>query len=569
MKTWPFRHAGFGIDSSLIFSQRRQNLKRAAFILLLLLLALLAFTLRCWNLRDVFIEGDVYFVDPDCYSRMTRARMVAEGDAITIHHHDFENYPDGTLPHTTAPLDWLIAAGKILAKAGLRIIGGSELLKAQSLDVAGAVLPPFLGALACAALVLMLYRADEKGSRSGAVAGGLLLAVSPIAVHGTLLGRPDHQALLIPLIAVALAGELRFAARPSRGCASVTSMAWALACWVSLYEPLVLLCLVASYWLIVDRGRFTTREARVGWMIFGGIVLAALVIDGWRVSLPEPSIREAFIRWSGVIGELQRPTANDVFAWIGWLAIPAPVLLLVNRSRPAVLALVFLVTTAALTFWQARWGYFFAVAFCASLPWVFQALRRQWVAWIAFTIGLWPLAKAWDAQSFPDNEGEQRATIRRLENISLRKLALRQQANVPGGFIAPWWLSPAIAYWSRQPGVAGSSHESLPGIEATARFYLIDDPMAAAQIVRDRKVTCVISDESTRVLTNSSAVLGVPIPSGEPLGRILDESPAKAPPWLERIAPPARPAMINGHFAPAEIELFRLFRVVPEKLPTP
>ncbi|MEO8352847.1 MAG: hypothetical protein ABI680_14020, partial [Chthoniobacteraceae bacterium] len=520
-------------------------MKRAAFILLLILLSLLALTVRCWNLRDVFIEGGVFFVDPDCYSRMTRARMVAEGEAFTIHHHDFENHPKGTRPHTTAPLDWLIAAGNLLVKGGLRMAGGFELLEAESLDVAGAMLPPLLGALACAALVLTLFRSDGKGARSGAVAGGLLLAVSPIVVHGTLLGRPDHQALLIPLITVALAGELRFAARPSRGAASIASIAWALACWVSLYEPLVLLCLVLFYWLIVDRGRFTSRETRVGWSVFGAIVVAALVIDGWRVSLPEISVRQAFVRWSGGIGELQRPTATSVLAWIGWLAVPAPVLLILNRSRPAILALIVLLATAALTFWHARWGYFVAVAFCASLPWVFQSLKRTWLAWIAFSIGLWPVAKAWDAQLFPDKDGEQRATIQRLENVSLRKLALRQQANAPGGFIAPWWLSPAVAYWSRQPGVAGSSHESLPGIEATARFYLADDPVAAAQVIRDRKVTCVISDDSTRVLANSAAILGVPVPVGEPLALTLDHYPAKVPPWLQRIAPPTNPGIID------------------------
>src|SRR5947209_4103105 len=60
------------------------------------------------NYQDVFVAGNIYFADADCYARITRAQMCAEHPGLIVRHHDFENFPQGTTPHTTAPLDYLI-----------------------------------------------------------------------------------------------------------------------------------------------------------------------------------------------------------------------------------------------------------------------------------------------------------------------------------------------------------------------------------------------------------------------------------------------------------------------------
>src|SRR5262245_14487811 len=89
-----------------------------AMLLLLLVLTLCA---RMHNRQEVFHDdGRIYFIEGDCYSRMTRAKMVTEGQWI-IRHHDFENAPLGTTPHTTAPMDWLIVGLKGLCDIGIRI----------------------------------------------------------------------------------------------------------------------------------------------------------------------------------------------------------------------------------------------------------------------------------------------------------------------------------------------------------------------------------------------------------------------------------------------------------------
>jgi asparagine N-glycosylation enzyme membrane subunit Stt3 len=216
--------------------------KRLAFSFALLAIVALAFIARCWPVRDVFVNGRVYFADPDCYSRMTRARMVSDGRAWVINHHDFENYPQGTKPHTTSPMDWLIAAFSKGISVALNASesGRRSVLRTQSLDLAGALVGPLLGVLTCLVAALALPR-NEPGEIWRNLAAAFFVAISPIVVHGTLLGRPDHQALLIPLLALAIALELRLLRSVSQRLAVAAGAAWGFALWVSLYEPLVLL----------------------------------------------------------------------------------------------------------------------------------------------------------------------------------------------------------------------------------------------------------------------------------------------------------------------------------------
>jgi hypothetical protein len=117
----------------------------------------------------------------------------------------------------------------------------------------------------------------------------------------------------------------------------------------------------------------------------------------------------------------------------------------------------------------------------------------------------------------------------------LRALAERIRSSTTEAFLAPWWLSPAIAYWSGQPGIAGSSHESLPGIMASARFCLTSDENAARELLRKKNVSWVFVYDSDRVLLNSAAILKIAVPA-EPLARVLDRTPGRASNLLELVA---------------------------------
>ena len=110
----------------------------------------------------------------------------------------------------------------------------------------------------------------------------ILYAISPILVHGTELGRPDHQSLLMLLVMIAICMEWSLqtssdAIRESRivlhirGWAMISAGAWALAIWVSAYEPVILFLIVITTSFLVNREALFARDRRAGWVLFVAI----------------------------------------------------------------------------------------------------------------------------------------------------------------------------------------------------------------------------------------------------------------------------------------------------------
>jgi hypothetical protein len=505
----------------------------------------LAFVARCWNLGDVFVAGRIYFVDGDCYSRMTRAALIADGHGPIIRHHDFENFPLGITPHTTAPLDWLIVAGKKVLDAGFWMLDreGTSILRGQTLDLSGALVSPVLGVLACAWLG---WWARRVGLAGHAWVPPFLFAISPVLVHGTVLGRPDHQSLLIFLLAIALGSECWLGLPESRGTLApgsdtgrrrpsslgiVAGGAWGLAMWVSLYEPLVLFAVVFALWGIGDRRRFAAPEFRTGWIVFAGVLLLAVLVDGWRVVWPDAAARAAFGHWQQTIGELRHLDLRSsvLLHWLGAACVLTPALLglaaVKERKMGAVLGV--LLVLLALTIWQVRWGYFLALAYAMSLPWQLAILPRAWWGALVFVLGLWPVAQDWEAMLYPDSLAEKVRNERRAESVQLREVAAQIRAGQAGGFLAPWWLSPALAYWSGAPGVAGSSHEALAGTVESGKFFLAPDAGAAEGVARRLGVRWIITDGAdvdgvSRLVRAYGPLLGGEVPAA-PWGVALHE----------------------------------------------
>ena len=235
------------------------------------LLSALILATRCANYQDVFVAGNVYFVDADCYARMTRAQMVREKPGLIIRHHAFENFPQGTTPHTTAPLDYLIVALSLLLNP----------FTAHALDLAGAFVSPLLALLG--GWFLWWWSRRMKFRYRWVML--ILYAISPILVHGTELGRPDHQSLLILLVAIAICAEWssQTLQRPP-----IVASAWLasralppgrVAIWVSAYEPLVLFLLVMATALVMNRRAVFARDRRAGWILFAAIIAIAFAIE--------------------------------------------------------------------------------------------------------------------------------------------------------------------------------------------------------------------------------------------------------------------------------------------------
>ena len=363
-----------------------------------LLTALIVAT-RCANYQDVFVAGNVYFVDADCYARMTRAEMVRAKPGTIVRHHAFENFPQGTTPHTTAPLDYLIVALSLLLNP----------FTAHALDLAGAFVSPLLGLLG--GWFLWWWSRHMKFRYRWVML--FLYAISPILVHGTELGRPDHQSLLILLVTVGICAEwsaekLQVGGLPSnvtreshmtrvvRAWALASAVAWAVAIWVSAYEPLVLFLLVMTTALVMNRRGAFERDRRAGWILFAGIIAIAFAIERRVPSIASLQLNAHFEEWASTIGELAHVSPmNPVWLnWCGYLLFLAPVLIWMSmRTRRdgapngrALPIYVLLMATYFLTVWQARWGYFFVLIFALALPALLAPIKSGGAVWIAVRV---------------------------------------------------------------------------------------------------------------------------------------------------------------------------------------
>src|SRR6266550_6258325 len=241
----------------------------------------------------------------DCYARMTRVRMCSEHPGLIVRHHDFENFPPGTTPHTTAPLDYLILALSILLKP----------FTAHSLDLAGALISPSLAVLG--GWFLWWWSAKFRYRWITLI----VYAISPILVHGTELGRPDHQSLSLLLVTIAICAEWSLRSEPAPGWSTLSGIAWGLAIWVSAYEPLVLLVLVLGIGLLQDRQSLFAKSRRTGWISFALIIAVAVLIERRIPSLSIFSSNEIFNNWARTVGELARVSPLDPiwFRWAGYM----------------------------------------------------------------------------------------------------------------------------------------------------------------------------------------------------------------------------------------------------------
>jgi hypothetical protein len=154
-----------------------------------------------------------------------------------------------------------------------------------------------------------------------------------------------------------------------------------------------------------------------------------------------------------------------------------------------------------------------------------------------------PVVKDWDEKLWPNEFQAALSAERRLDAMGLRQIA----REINGPFLAPWWWSPALAYWSGQPGVAGSSHEALNGIEQSVQFFTAPDPETGRAILLKNKVAWVVAYDAERTVANSALILGIPAPENS-IGRVLDRTPSRAPPFLQLAAQNSVCKLFHVHF---------------------
>jgi len=466
---------------------------------------------------------------------MTRVQMCDAQPGLIVRHHAFENFPQGTTPHTTAPLDYLILSLSLLLKP----------FTAHALDLAGAFVSPLLALLG--GWFLWWWSRRMKFQYRWVML--ILYAISPILVHGTELGRPDHQSLSMLLVTIAICAEWGSRTKAADTAAPtdhdrwnvVSGIAWGLAIWNSAYESLVVFLLVMVVSAFQDRQALLAKSRRAEWLCFALIITIALLIERRIPSLSIFHSNAIFKSWASTIGELAHVSPANVIwlRWCGYFLLLTPFLIWMSVSRnsrrseqtmPWFVPLI-LIATYGLTIWQARWGYFFVMMFVLALPVLLTLIKSRAAVSIAFVLSMYPILRDWDERLWPNETQLARLVQQRNEAAQIRDLALNLRSSETRPFLAPWWLSPSIAYWSGQPGVAGSSHESLSGIEDSARFFLSENLQIVREILKKREAAWVFAYDSERVAQNSAAVLNQPLPP-HPLCRVLDRTPGQAAPFL-------------------------------------
>jgi len=483
----------------------------------IVLLSALILVTRCANHQNIFVAGNVYFVDADCYARMTRVQMCCAKPGL---------------------IDYLIL--------GLSLLLGPFTM--HPLDLAGAFVSPLLALFG--GLFLWWWSRQMRFRYRWVML--IVYAISPILVHGTELGRPDHQSLSMLLVTIAICAEWSSQTKTPRNVFTaastdhdswsiVSGAAWGLAIWNSAYESLILFLVVIIVSAIEDRKALLGRSRRRGWLCFVLIIALALLVERRIPALLFWTSDAIFKNWARTIGELAHVSpANPIWLrWCGYFLLITPFLILMqiktrrdgapnDRYLPVY---VLLIVTYLLTIWQARWGYFFVLIFAIALPALLEPVKSRAAVWIAFVLSIAPILRDWDERLWPNETQLSRRIEQRDEAAQIRNLAFNLQSSDTRPFLAPWWLSPSIAYWSGQPGVAGSSHESLSGIADSARFFLSDDLQKAREILNKRKAALVFAYESERVAQNSAAILNRELPPHS-LCRVLDRMPSQAPPFL-------------------------------------
>jgi len=454
--------------------------------------ALLVLATRFKYAFQTVLDGQPYFLDADCYTRMMRVKSLLADGRVFRSFHPWENAPEGITTHATALLDLLIA----LPALALRLV--SE----NGLDWAGWVVSPLIAAVG--AVFLFRWTSDPCW-KLGWTRWPILLtyALHPLVLWANSVGRPDHQALLIPLLTCAFVLDL-LRAREVRW-VWMSGLCWGTALWVSLYEPLILLLPSALLTLIFLRSQSLRWIAAIAL-----VAVPAWLGEGWRWSGGWSVWQDPLTsHWLAMIGELKSPPRGY------WLSLPllVPALIITfwrhRKFLPglwkggdfsSVYVLVVCVALIGLSGWQQRWMALLPFPLAVGCFTLIQGLRSSTWRGAAITLHLIPLI-IWNLMELPHLQPPREWAQTR---------AVAREIRGDGAIMAPWWLSPALLYYSGNPIVASSSHQSLPGIVESARFFASADFLEADEILQSHDVRWVAVYRPVRSFENARQILHGP-----------------------------------------------------------
>ena len=443
-------------------------------------------------------------VEADCYSQLARVQRILHGQGLLQNHFTVENWPEGLVPSTTAPFDYVI----LLLWAPL------ALFTRHPLDWAGALVSPALWVALVFFWSLIRSREFNLAGRALLLAGSAAL---PAFIWATACGRPRHQSLILALMAMGLTAEYerwQIELTPKRAWNIFAGIVWGLACWTSLFEPAVVVIILILFNLVVRR-----RENKAFLVSFGIVILTMTLLEGGHIFSNianiyhlAPENRQYSLNWLATIAEVRPLDFAGIMQRLTLILLVLPLLAFRlwpwnNGNKTDALIILLTLLLVIFTALQGRWVYYAALGELFLIIRYFQAAPMRWTRWVVLAIFLAGVIEANDEQihgvaGIPPNQP------------SLQLAQISRSIDGPGGIMAPWWLSPGLLYFSGQPIVSGSSHAGISGIVASAKFFTATSWPEAERILRERKVRWIVVWDNPiyvyPLLNTSLGILGQP-----------------------------------------------------------
>ena len=479
-----------------------------------------------------------FAAEADCYSQLARVQRILHGQGLIQNHFTVENWPEGLTPSTTAPFDYAI----------LLLYAPLALFTKYPLDWAGALISPALWITLVFFWMLIRSREFNLAGRALLLMGAAAL---PAFLWATACGRPRHQSLILALMAMGLTAEYerwQIELTPKRAWNIFAGIVWGLACWTSLFEPtLVVVCLIVFNLTVRRKENFAFLVS------FGAVMLVAFALEGTHTLTaskllvwPPVEYQAALTNWLGTIPEVKAMDFRTTMKEMTLLVLLMPIVLwrlwargIMNKTDGLMVLLALVLTTLAIM--QRRWLYYGSLAELFLLARYFQAAPTRWLRLVI--VGLF-LAGMWDAddQELHDQAGlpPNQPTPHLVQNS--------ESISGAGGIMAPWWISPGLLYFSRQPIVSGSSHCGISGIEASAKFFTTTSWADAELILQQHKVRWIVVWDDRDIHNGQQFILPLLNSSLGILGRPQIEDDEKGSSTVAQL-------LITDHYIPTAIHL--------------
>lgn len=497
---------------------------------------------RARYVGHLLFGGGVLF-DSEGFSRMCRVSRLFSTDVWLLGVNTYDGWPSGARTGYSTLSDglllgmaWLVrGAGWALERLDDRL---GVIIQSGAMDYGGGLLAVTVGVVVAAALWWRLD-AQRWGRWRGGVWGVFMLM--PPLIFATRFGALDES-----VFALAFLGWILVIEDSAESCGKwpsvVSGFLSGMAMWAAprFSWPVMVMVMVGRCF----RGQPSVGAFRVllRWIIpLFGVVALAVLVDGW--AWLGSLVADGAGRWHSS-QSLWHPVEDSLapLLWFGG-TIAIPVVALFGgaehsaRSRWQTLVACSGLSAVVASWWMPAWASLavILIALCVEpaqrvVVRLFESLPSPWrlcgwrmrivLAFVAFG-GIWPVARWWEGWMFPTESRIAEMMEYREEMGQLRRIALETRGGGLQPFLAPWYLSSAMSYWSMQPSV--SRFTLLEGAEtdfATA-FFGSTDVSAQREVLLSRGVRWIVCDAPDRYERNGMR-MGLPRSSErEPAFRTL------------------------------------------------